>query len=211
MRFVTPHRLLGVLFGLVVAAAAAGCGSSATPTVTTVTTGGTTVTTTSTAPATTTTTTTSAPQSLPSIHFSYPAGWTQLPRSRWSAVGAPSTAAAVIERHGNSANLVVLRGPQTTVTNKTARKINNRLKKQYSDYQFISAQKIKLPNGGGQPIHAMLFSYARAKQGVFHTITLIPAGKISFVVYTASPPKSKVIAREISKILKSARLTFPQK
>lgn len=116
----------------------------------------------------------------------------------------------VIERHGNSAHLVVLRGPKTTASGRTAKRINARLKKAYVDYEFISTRRITLPDGAGPPIRAMLFSYARAKHGVFHTITLIPAGRVSFVVYTASPPRSTAIAREISRILKSARLTYPK-
>lgn len=187
MRLVIPSCALA---GALVIAVASGCGSSGS----------------STSP---TTTTTGSQQSLPSIHFRYPPGWGQLPKSRWAAVGAPKSAAAVIERKGNSANLVVLRGGKTKVNHRTEQKLDSRLKAQYSDYQFVSAEAIKLPNAGS-PVRAMLFAYDRVKQGVFHTITVIPAGKISFVVLTASPPKSKAIAREISRILKSARLTYPK-
>jgi hypothetical protein len=145
---------------------------------------------------------------VPTIHFRYPKSWAQLPKSRWASVGAPKNTAAVIERHGNSANLVVLRAPKAAVNGHTAQKINDQLKAKYSDYQFISARRIKLPSISAQ---AMLFTYGRTKQGVLHTITIIPAAPISFVIETASPPKNKGIARQIGAILKSARLSYPKK
>jgi hypothetical protein len=197
MRSSSFSRLVAVPLAALVVAAAAGCGSSSPSKGTT-------------GPATTTglTTTVPARQSLPSIHLRYPAGWAPLPKSRWASVGASKNAAAVLERKGNSANLVVVRGPEQQVNDRAAQKLNDELKARYSDYEKISAQVVQLPNGG-TPLRAMLFAYERVQQGVFHTVTVIPAGKISFIVYTASPPKSKAIAREISRILKSARLTDP--
>ncbi|MGH3009956.1 MAG: hypothetical protein ACRDLM_11205 [Gaiellaceae bacterium] len=148
---------------------------------------------------------------VPSIHFRYPKSWTQLPKAKWAAIGAPKNAAAVIQRHGNSANLVVLRAGKAVVNSHTAQKINSQLKAKYSDYRFFSANVILLPNGAAPSIRAMFFTYGRTKQGVLHTIAIIPAKPISFVVETASPPKSKTIAREIGRILKSTTLSYPKK
>lgn len=147
-------------------------------------------------------------QPVPSIHFRYPKSWTELAKSRWASVGAPASAAAVLQRQGNTANLVVLRGGKTTVNGSTVRRIGKQLKKTYSDYEFISAKKITLANIPGA---ALFFTYGRTKQGILHTITLIPAPPISFIVETASPPKNKGIERQIGAIINSATLTYPKK
>jgi hypothetical protein len=146
---------------------------------------------------------------IPAIHFQYPhKSWKLLPKSQWTKIGAPSNAAAVLQRKSNSADFVVLRAGKAVVNSHTAQRINDQLKAKYSDYQFISARRIKLPSISAQ---AMLFTYGRTKQGVLHTITIIPAAPISFVIETASPPKNKGIARQIGAILKSARLSYPKK
>lgn len=154
---------------------------------------------------------TTTSRGVPSIHFRYPKAWTQLPPSKWASIGAPKNAAAVIQRRGNSANLVVLRAGKAVVNSHTAQKINDELKAKYRDYEFISAKAISLPDGAGPSIRAMFFTYGRKTQGVLHTISLIPAPPISFIVETASPPKSKAIAHEIGDILKSATLSYPKK
>lgn len=145
---------------------------------------------------------------IPAIHFRYPRLWTQLPKSRWAAIGAPSNASAVLERTGNSANLVVLRAGAAVVNTDTVQKLNGQLKAKYSDYKFISARKITLPNVASA---ALFFVYGRQNQGVLHTITVIPAPPVSFVVETASPPKNKTIERQIGVIIQSASLTYPKK
>lgn len=150
----------------------------------------------------------SGSSTIPAIHFQYPKSWGTIPRSGWAKIGAGSNAAAVLERRGNTANLVVLRGGKATVNNQTAQAINDRLKARYSDYKFISARRIVLPNIA-KP--AMFFTYGRTSQGVLHTITIIPAPPISFIVETASPPGNKAISKEIGKILNSASLTYPKK
>jgi hypothetical protein len=146
---------------------------------------------------------------IPAIHFQYPhKSWKLLPKSQWTKIGAPSNAAAVLQRKSNSADFVVLRAGKAVVNSHTAQRINDQLKAKYSDYDFISAKKIKLPNIASP---AMLFTYGRKSQGVLHTITIIPTPPISFLVETASPPNSKAIEREIGTILKSATLTYPRK
>jgi hypothetical protein len=145
---------------------------------------------------------------VPSIHFQYPKSWKPLPASRWASVGAPSNAAAVLQRRGNSGNLVVLRARKETVTAKTAQTINDQLRAKFKDYKFVSAKRVQLPN---IPSPVMLFTYGRKTQGVLHSITIIPAPPISFVVETASPPNNKPIEKEIGNILRSATLTYPSK
>jgi hypothetical protein len=152
-----------------------------------------------------------ASRGVPLIHFRYPKSWTQLPKAKWAAVHAPKNAAAVIQRRGNSANLVVLRAGKAVIDSHTAQKINNQLKAKYRDYQFISARAILLPDGAAPSIRAMFFTYGRKSQGVLHTISIIPAPPISFIVETASPPKSRSIAREIGNILKSTTLSYRKK
>lgn len=144
----------------------------------------------------------------PAIHFRYPKSWTVLPKSQWSTVGAPSTASAVLQRKGNSANLVVIPAGKAEINGSTVQRINDQLSKRYSDYKFVGAHRIQLPNIADQ---GLLFTYGRAKQGVLHTLTIIPAPPSSFIIETASPPKNKPIERQIVEILKSASVTYPSK
>jgi len=143
----------------------------------------------------------------PKISFRYPPGWKFAPHATWAALGAPADASAVLERTGDSAVAVVLRGNATDLSTKAAataaaNRLNGQLAKEYSDYAFLKAQTLRLPHAG----KALIFSYVRTKQQLLHTITFIPAGRISYIVETASPPKNKEIGTEISAILRSATL-----
>jgi hypothetical protein len=136
------------------------------------------------------------------IHFAYPKNWKAVPLS--SVKGIPADATAVIQRKDKKAVLVVIpSGKAPALNDASAASIGASLEKKYADYKFLSAKMIPLTVG-----KSLLFTYVRTKQGVLHTIMIIPvAPTSSYIVETASPPQSGAIGKEIGLILKSARVT----
>src|SRR5262249_9528532 len=155
---------------------------------------------------------TSPPHAAPTIHFHYPKAWTLVPHSRWAALNVPPGTSAVLERRNHSGVLVVLSGRRqvdvgtTAAATAEANQLNKQFGAKYPDYAFVRAQRIVLPHAGA----SLVFAYDRKKQGLLHTLTIIPAGTTSFEIDTASPPGDKAVGNEIGAILRSATLSYPK-
>lgn len=135
------------------------------------------------------------------IHVTYPSDWKSVPAK--GVTGVPSDAVIVLEHTGKMGLFVVLpAGKAPTLDAATVRTMNVELAKQYADYKFISAHINKL-----KPGKALILTYVRTKQGVLHSVTILPAGKASFLIETASPPSNRKVGTEIGQILGSATVS----
>ena len=147
------------------------------------------------------TTRASSSAAVKTIHLTYPSDWTVA--SAKSVRGAPSNAVIVLQRKDKSGVLVVLPGGQAPALDvASSKKISATLAKQYADYKFLSAAVVRLKAG-----KALFITYLRTKQGDLHTITILPVGRKSFIVETASPAANGTLGTEIGKILKSATVS----
>ncbi len=131
------------------------------------------------------------------IHLTYPSDWRAV--SAKSVRGVPSNAVLVLQRRDKSGVLIVLSGGRAPAFNATfANAIGTTLSKKYADYKFLSTKVLQLKQE-----KAFLFSYLRTRQDMLHTITIVPAGRRSFLIETASSPTNRKLGIEIGTILES--------
>ena len=143
----------------------------------------------------------SPPVAVKTIHLTYPSDWRSV--SAKTVHGVPSDAVIVLQRKDESGVVIVLSGGKAPAFDTaSANIIGATLAKKYADYKFLSARILKLKQE-----KAFLFSYLRTKQGMLHTITIIPIGNRSFLIETASPPTNGKLGTEIGKILESATIS----
>jgi hypothetical protein len=139
----------------------------------------------------------------PGIHLQYPSSWAQVSPS--TIKGAPVDAVAALLRKDKRAVIIVARSAPTPLTAATARTLESRLQAKYSDFKLLRAQLIKVAAG-----KALLISYERTKEGrhgELHTLTVVPAGRFSYLLESASPAGNARIDHELEAIIGSARLT----
>jgi hypothetical protein len=142
----------------------------------------------------------SSGSAIPRINLVLPNDWARVSAS--SVTGAPKAALAVIQRRDKTALLVILRTTSVPSFGRAfSTTLNRQLAGRYADYKFISAKVITI-----RPGKVFVFSYLRAKQGLLHTITIVPAGSQGYVVTTASPPSARKAAAEIGTMLHSITL-----
>ncbi len=135
------------------------------------------------------------------IHLTYPRSWKAVPAK--SVSGVPSDALIVLQHTGKTGLVVVLPGGKPpTLGDASARSFSTELARRYADYRLISAKVIRL-----KPGKALFISYLRTKQGVLHTITILPAGRRCFLIETASSPSNGQLGTEIGKILESTTVS----
>lgn len=135
------------------------------------------------------------------IHLTYSSAWTAV--SAKTVRGAPSDSIIVLKRKDKSGVLVVFPGGKAVALDTaTSRKISLELARQYADYEFLRAAVVHLKAG-----KALFFTYLRKQQGDLHTITILPVGKESFIIETASPLSNTEVRSEIGTILSSATIS----
>lgn len=142
------------------------------------------------------------PAGIPGIRLSYPNSWGQVAPA--TIPGAPPNADLAIARKGGTAVVVVLRNAPVKLDAATVTRLERQLKAKYSDFRPLRSEFIQVKAG-----RALLLSYERAKQGKhgeLDTITVIPAGRVSFVLDTTSPFGDAKIDRELQGIIGSARV-----
>jgi hypothetical protein len=145
--------------------------------------------------------TSSPPVAVKTIHLTYPSDWRAV--SAKTVRGVPSDAVIVLQTKNELGVLTVLpSGKAPALDTASVNKMNAALAKKYADYKFLSAKVLTLKQE-----KALLFNYLRTKQGVFHSITIIPVGNRSFWIETASPPTNGKLGTEIGKIIKSATIS----
>jgi hypothetical protein len=129
----------------------------------------------------------------------YPKTWHELPKDKLS--GYKPTPITAIQRDGAVATILVTAAKTTSEKPATlAAELDQKLKGQLKDYKRVAASIIKLPAGD-----AFFFAYLRIKQGTLNTLTVLPLGNRSYVFSTVFPSRSKQIASEVVKIMRSIR------
>ena len=139
---------------------------------------------------------------IPGIDLRFPSDWSQV--SPGTLKGAPPNAVVALLRKDKQAVLVVVRSGPVPLTQATANRLDRQLKAKYADFRPLRAQYVHVQAG-----KALLISYERTKQGrngELDTVTIIPAGRISFVLNTTSPAGDAKIDHELQGIIGSAKL-----
>jgi hypothetical protein len=142
---------------------------------------------------------------LPGIHLKYPSAWSQV--SPGTIKGAPSNAVAALLRKDKRAVIIVARSSPMPLTSATALRLEGQLKAKYPDFKPLRAQIIQVAAG-----KALLVAYERTKQGrhgELHTVTIVPAGRVSYVLESASPAGNARVDHELQAIIVSAQLVQP--
>ena len=132
------------------------------------------------------------------FELSYPAGWKLVPPP---VIGKDESALVAIRKLQGAAELIVHRaGPLGTLGQPLVDSMNRSLGARFGDYRFEAADLIHLRQG-----KALFFSYVRKRTNRLLTITLVPAGRRSYVIDTVSAAKDGAAARDIGLILRSFR------
>lgn len=147
----------------------------------------------------------SSPASVPGVRLSFPNDWAQVPPA--TLQGSPANAVMALLRKDKRAALVVLRKGPEPLNAAAVRRLERQLRAKYSDFKPLRSEFIQVQAG-----KALLLSYERTAQGrhgELDTITIIPAGRVSFVLDTTSPAGDAEIDHELQGIIGSARLVGP--
>jgi hypothetical protein len=145
---------------------------------------------------------TSSAAGIPGIHLGFPNNWAQV--SPGELKGAPQNAVAALWRKDKSASVIVLRSGPVPLTAATVTKLERELKGKYPDFVPLRAQYVRTRAG-----KALVVAYERTKQGKngeLDTVTIIPAGRVSYVLDTTSPAGNVKIDHELQGIIASTRL-----
>jgi len=132
------------------------------------------------------------------FRLSYPSTWRRLGAAELAKL--TNHPLASLARKDGKAVLTVRRDKTAAGVNgtKLANQLNATFRKGVKDYKLVSARILTTSAG-----KVFFYSYVRTKLGTLQTISLIPAGDHSYVLYTVSNPAANDAAAEIGEIIAS--------
>jgi hypothetical protein len=134
------------------------------------------------------------------FHLVYPSDWKQVPPPRAAAVAAAGKAVAALEQKTGKGLLVLRVGGKSPPLGRSfVQGFANRLRRQVPDAKLTKSVILRLPNKR----HALFLSYVRKTNGTLTTITVIPAGKQTYIINTLCAASAVQIGREIGRMIRS--------
>ena len=129
-----------------------------------------------------------------------PDGWEALSEAERGRV--PGEPLAVMRREGGQGVVVLNRQSGSAGDlRRLERQLDRRLPRGIRDFKKVNARTIEVEAGP-----ALLYSYAREREGTAHTLLVVPAGDRSYSVNAAIPGGSQEAAAEVGRILRGVDL-----
>jgi hypothetical protein len=127
----------------------------------------------------------------------YPKAWT--PISEKKLASYPGSPLLVLEREGSSGLFVVKKESKAAPTKASfGDELDKEISDRLPDYKPGSVSTVKTAAGP-----AFYFSYARTKAGTANSIVVVPNGKSSFVLESASAANDRDAAKDVAAMIGS--------
>jgi hypothetical protein len=138
-----------------------------------------------------------APAAAP-FTLSYPANWNEVPKEELGEVSADTL--GVLRRDGRSGLITVSQRqtPKNLDLEQLGARLGKQIKRGIPDAQEVAARPTNLPAGD-----AFVYSFVRKRAGTVHSVVVVPAGGVTYLLNSVIPSGDNEAAQEAGEIIRT--------